>query len=201
MYLRRSFLWNVHNVFYFEQLLLKVFSDSLSWDFHLRILVPLEVIFKSRSHFEQILGAERWFPSSFLLLRETFGGFEAKFVQMRSCLFRKIPDFAFHASRIPLIRILLEFDGWKFPCRPVLFKPGKKEGENGEIKEVILRVFRVLIHRLSHDWEVNQRVSQIRIVFVVSVTEYEQFEKFDKFKSFRGRQLFDQRGEFLSGKC
>ena len=192
--------FDVCDAFYLSKFCLKGCSNSFSRNSHLSVLVPLEVTFKSWSHFEQILGTERWFPSSFLLLRKTFGGFEAKFMQVRSCLFRKILDFALHATRISLVRILLEFYRWKFPCRPVLFKPSKKEGENGEIKEVILRVLRVLIHGLSNDWEVNQWVSQICIVFVVSVAEHEQFEKFDKFESFRSWQLFDQLGEFLFGK-
>jgi hypothetical protein len=72
----------------------------------------------------------------------------------------------------------------------VFYKVTEKIGKHRVVEEAILRMFAVLVHRISHDCKVNGSVEQEGIVLVMAMAKNKHLEHFH-----------EERGLSFSASC
>ena len=84
----------------------------------------------------------------------------------------KLFDLCNHARRVKWVRILSELFRCKGATLRTSLKPSKQEGVRGQVKELVLCLFAILVHRFTYNWELDKGISQEVIVLIVSVRQY-----------------------------
>lgn len=77
-----------------------------------------------------------------------------------------------HAGRKPFIRILKELLLGECLRVLTLSEEDEEERELRDLEKLLLSYATVLVHRLADDGEVDRRVSQETIIFLVSVAKH-----------------------------
>ena len=108
--------------------------------------------------------------------------FICKHLQVLIGLFAKLDDLLSHPCGILFILVLAKLLGTEFLGFWKLGEPGKQEWVGWIVEELVLGLPTVLVHGLSHNGEIEERVLQVWVIFIVSVGEHKDFDQINEFK-------------------
>ena len=83
---------------------------------------------------------------------------------------------------VTLIRVFTKLFFGKLDTIWVSLKPCEEESISGQVEEIILRLLAILVHWITNNTKVYQRILQEVIILVVSVGEYKELDKLNKLK-------------------
>ena len=98
---------------------------------------------------------------------------------------------------VTLIRVFAELFLGKLHSFWVSFKPGEEERVSGQVEESVLGLLAILVHWITNNIKVNQRVFQEVIILVMSMGEDKELDKLNELKLSRLRQLVNESWELL----
>lgn len=93
-------------------------------------------------------------------------------------------DLSDHAGRVTLVRILLEFADCELHSFLGGGEIGKQIGELRNRQELVLCNTRVLVHWLSYDCEIDWRLQETLVFFLMAVTEEQHLKQLTEKVSF-----------------
>ena len=86
-----------------------------------------------------------------------------------------------HPGRISGIGVLLVFTGGKCKGFWVLAEPEEQECKRWVVKEPLLSLLAVLVHRFTNDCKRYERILQVGVILIVPVWENKQLKEFKEF--------------------
>ena len=94
----------------------------------------------------------------------------------------QISNLLGHPVRISWIGVLLILTISKCKGFWVLAEPEEQECKRGVVKEPLLSLLAVLVHRFTDDCKRYERILQIRVILIMPVREDKQLKEFEEFE-------------------